>query len=359
MNRKEIFKETNETYNRLATDTSFLPSYPTPFYESGNSAGSCHRAFILGLLRIEQMVCEVLSSTEPAFICKEDRSGKEKVLGLFLSKYFFEVTELFELYDVEYSYSAQVTLFCSCCFKLQLGQEYFFKPTLLTNRNIRQFEVFNELIELLRTDSRSKEFQSHLRRQTEKPRVRLRSAEKLVRKMLEKRTRFDAIRIDLSFDYSLASDVTLQSAKQCIARLFNNRRHKPRLFDNYLGGLWKLEWAPVKGYHFHLLLFFKDIKKDAGLAFLLIDYWKRVITKGMGIGFNCNAKKHEYQRLGIGRIELKDEAKIRILLEDVIAYMAKTDQSLLATRLKGERIFMPCPGPKRGRGGRPRTYYDE
>lgn len=359
MNCKKQLNEITEIYNRLATDTTFLPGYSGALDEIEASTGSCHRAFILGLLRIEKLVHDVLKSTEPAFICGEDRNGRPKIIGISLSKYFLDVTELFELYDNEYNYSAQVTLFFSCCFKLELGQEYFFDPTRFTNRKVRQFELFNELIELLRTESQGKEFQAHLRRQTEKPRLRLKSAKKLVEKILEKRTRFEAIRIDLSFDYSLADNINLHFAKICIAKFFNNRRHKPRLFDNYLGGLWKLEWAPLKGYHFHLLLFFKDIKKDAHLAFLLIDYWKRVITKGMGIGFNCNAKKYEYQRLGIGRIELKDAAKIKILIEDVIGYMAKTDQALLATRLKGERVFMPCPGPKRGKGGRPRIGYDQ
>lgn len=355
MNTKTYIDQIRDTYNKLAIDATFLPGFSSHLNEEDLSDCSCHRAFILGLLKIEQLVFDILSSKEPAYSRKEVKPGKFQVLKHPLSKYFLDVNDLFRyLYDIDYQYSAHVSLFFNCCFRLDLGNEELLCPTRLTAKGARQFELFNELIELIRIESQGRDFQSHLRRQTEKPRIRLKSARRLIGKMLDKRTRFDAIRIDLSFRYDLAADITLQEAKSNVARFFNNRRHKSSLFEKYLGGLWKLEWAPLKGYHFHLLLFFKDIEKDAQLAFLLIDYWKRVITHGKGIGFNCNAKKHEYQRLGIGRIERRDYQKIEILIEDVIGYMAKTDQALLATRLKGERVFMPCPGPKRGRGGRPR-----
>lgn len=349
------FDKIVETYNRVAIDNSFLHDHSSSIAEDGVSTDLSHREFISRLLCIEKLVCDVLDSCEFGYEFIELQPGRSNLRRLPLSKYFLDINDLLEIYSPEYEYSSSVDLFFRCCSILDIGSEYLVKPLRYTTRGVRQFELFNDLIRCIRVEALSSVYRDSVYRQREKQERRMRSARKLVSDMLEKRSRFDVIRIDLSYQYEAANNITLQQAKSDLARLFSNRRHKPRLFEKYLGGLWKLEWAPLKGYHFHLLLFFKDIEKDAYLAQGIIKYWNASITKGKGIGFNCNAKKNEYQRLGIGRIERTDELKLKILIEDVIYYLAKTDQCLRAKKVGGEKVFMPCPGPKRGVGGRPRV----
>lgn len=347
-------KQIDEMYRRLALDTSLLPDHNSPHDHDESSNDSCHRSYILELLKIEHFVREVTISNEPAFSLGDVRAGRTRVIKHPLALYFNETTDLYQLYTPEYEYSAHVSLFFQCCFALDLGKECFLDPLRYTSRQTRQFELFNELISLIRTESRSDRFKSLLRYKDEKPKRRQESAEDFIRKILHKRSRVEVLRIDFSYRYDLAGDITAADAKADLARFLGNRRHKQSLFRNYLGSLWKLEWAPLKGFHFHLLFFFKEINlgQDAHWAFKLISYWKS-ITKGKGIGFNCNEKKEQYQRLGIGRLDRSDHAKLKILFEDVVSYIVKSDQFLRAVRFGNDRCFGTSVPPIKSNAGRP------
>ena len=88
----------------------------------------------------------------------------------------------------------------------------------------------------------------------------------------------------------------------------NNWRGKSTLFANLKGYIWKLEWGPGKGIHYHLIFFFdgSQVLKDAYLAQQIGKYWTEVITKGSGLYWNCNASKDQYRELGIGVIRADD-----------------------------------------------------
>jgi len=146
-----------EVYRRMAYEAGNKSDFTIDVNNDSLEEFS-HRDYILELLKIENLVNLITSSNLPAFTIKEIRYGKPHLNKHPLAKYFQSITELFELSSPEYEYSPNVELFFSCCFKLELGKEYLRNPLAYGNRPVRQFEIYNELIELIRTESRTQNF---------------------------------------------------------------------------------------------------------------------------------------------------------------------------------------------------------
>ena len=345
----------SEIYSRIAYDTSCLESGEINGEEK-NVFDMTHRDYVLELLRVEELVRSILSSDLPAFKMKEGRLGIFRLERLPLAKYFMSVIELFELMTPEYGYSAHVALFFRCCFELELGKEWFSDPLGNASRPAKQYELYNELIDLIRVESKKQEFRSKMYSQTDKPKKRLISAGEYIDELFNVSSKLQVLRVDLFYQYDAAGDISAEDAKADLQHLLNNRRNKPSLFKNNIGYIWKLEWGPEKGYHFHLIFFYKgrELWKDAYWASLIGEYWKDRITKGRGGYFNCNASKDKYHRLGIGMIDRKDLAKRKILLEDVVGYFTKTDQFLRAVKLGNGDCFGKGEPPQKSNAGRPR-----
>ena len=349
-----------ETYSRIAYDTSFLDNEEING-EAQIAFGMSHRDYVLELLRVEELVRSILSSNLPAFEMKAGGFGILRLDRLPLSKYFMSVDELIKLSTPLYEYSAHVDLFFTCCSKLELGKEWLRDPIGYTSRPVKQYELFNELIDSIRKESKSKEFRAKVYSQKIKTKHRLVSAGEYIDELFMVSSKLQVLRIDLSYQYDKSSDITVENAKEDLQHLLNNRRNKPLLFKNNIGYIWKLEWGPDKGYHFHLIFFYKgrELWKDAYWAGLIGEYWKHRITKGRGTYFNCNASKDKYHRLGIGMIDRKDMAKRKILLDDVVGYFAKTDQFLRAVTLGKGDCFGKGEPPQKSSAGRPRDDENE
>jgi hypothetical protein len=77
--------------------------------------------------------------------------------------------------------------------------------------------------------------------------------------------------------------VTLQEVKANFYQLLSNKRHNA-IFDDLVGYVWKLEYGDLKGYYYHLILFFKgsEVKCDFKKGREIGEYWRDVITKGRG-----------------------------------------------------------------------------
>lgn len=93
--------------------------------------------------------------------------------------------------------------------------------------------------------------------------------------------------------------------------------------------------------HFHLIVFYKGSKrcKDVYLVKALGEYWEK-ITDNRGNYWNCNANKDDYWRLGIGMLARDDAEKRKILTEDVVSYLVKSEQSLRAKKLGKGKCFV-------------------
>lgn len=174
--------------------------------------------------------------------------------------------------------------------------------------------------------------------------------------LIENNSKICTIRIDLGYGTPYANKVTLNDMNKDINNLLNNRRSKKTLFENNIGYIIKKEHGENgKGVHGHAYLFYdgNKVQKEVYIAKQIGEYWKNNITKGKGVYYNCNVK--EYKNRGIGMLDYKDEEKIKILKENAISYLLKTDdQSIddIKTNSKDRAIVrgtMPKPKSKAGR----------
>ncbi len=156
------------------------------------------------------------------------------------------------------------------------------------------------------------------------------SAVNYVNSLFDNYSKLQVLRLDLSYQKEYAKTLTVGDAKQDIQHLLNNRRSKPTLFKDCVGHMWKLESTPDKGPHLHAAFFYdgSKVEKDAHKASKIGQYWKDRITEGRGLHFNCNAKKAEYEKCGIGKISHSDEEMRNNLLTEVLPYLTKEDQSI-------------------------------
>ena len=114
-------------------------------------------------------------------------------------------------------------------------------------------------------------------------------------------------------------------AKLDFEHMFNNAR-KNDIFEPMVGFVWKLEFGLIKGFHYHLLLFFdgSQVCEDVTIARMIGEYWNTTITNGRGVYHNYNAFKDNYKELGIGMINHSDTEK-RENLKRTALYLTKAN----------------------------------
>ncbi len=295
-----------------------------------------HEAFIASLLKIETFVANVLATNEPAFKLVATHVGRPTLRRQRLAEYFAKVYSLSLLDTTGYELSEHVQLFFDCWVAAGMTQEDLVSPRGYSLKlGQESYEVFNDFLALIRSQSKTPAFIKRVSRRKEKSSRNFKSGCDYVDALFEFRSsRLLVLRIDFGYRKEFAQQVTAKEAKNDLAHFLRNRRGNRELFGGWVGHIWKLEWSPVKGCHFHLILFFRGSERwrDVFIAQQLGIYWEK-LTDGRGVYWNCNAAKGRYKRLGIGMLEYHDVEKIAILKKDVLGYLVKTDQCLKATTL--------------------------
>lgn len=186
----------------------------------------------------------------------------------------------------------------------------------------------------------------------------LNSATSYINELFEKYSKLQVIRLDLYHKKTEDGPGELNEIKQDVGHLIANSRSKSTLFDDLAGRIIKFERGEERGPHAHTILFFDGhkLQKDAHRADEIGKYWSEKITKGKGSFHNANRNKERYEKLGIGMIDHTDTEKRQALLEEVLPYLTKTEQSIdgIKTSTK-ERAFTRGTMPKpKSKAGRPR-----
>lgn len=230
----------------------------------------------------------------------------------------------------------------------------------LTDLSVTEAMTINEVLRRFREEAQSAPHKRQLRNFQRAASKNLKGALAYVDHLFEHHSRLLVIRVDLSWWKELVKNKTISAG---IARLHRQRLFKRvlslPLFKHCLGYIWKLEYGQYKGFHYHTCFFFdgSKVRGDIALARRIGEYWKREITAGQGLYFNCNAIASAYAQSGIGDIHYTDLEK-RKVLQKVISYIAKVDTAVRLSLPQGARTF--------GRGefilrkdktrGRPRSY---
>ena len=315
------------------------------------------------LKQIEPVVMQVLSSGEQLYSAVVNKRGGlafqatplGKQLLVVLKSGVGEFSYYFPLYDL----NPYVALLFECAEKFDSLLLISSTAKILPSEISNEVAIINSLVDDLRKEAAGGKFKKIIKKFVRAENKRARSLGQYIEALFEKHSRMVVIRLDLSYETGFLrgrNDLLkcLDQVKGDWAKLQGDL-HKGVPIKGMLGFACKLEYGHLKGFHFHLLVFYDGARyrKDVVLAKFIGEHWWREITKGKGRYFNCNNKKQSYRFPGIGVISRFDTELISNLKTVVAAYLVKTDYWLRFSSGCGRSFFrgnMPkFDGVKRGR----------
>lgn len=181
------------------------------------------------------------------------------------------------------------------------------------------------------------EFKRQLNNRLRNQRQRAREMQEWINHHFKRHSKLLLIRLDTGFNDSIKPHLTAQGLTRYRQQLID---HVQTDYPAYVGFLWKLEWMPLKGYHFHWLLVFngQQLKNDVLIAKQIGEHWKKEILQGNGVYYNCNANTKAYERNAIGMVDRRDSIK-RAHFSLIINYLTKLDDYLRHQLTDGSRGF--------------------
>lgn len=223
-------------------------------------------------------------------------------------------------------------------------------------------DKLNDLVNGIRNRVNTPEFKATIKNYNKLLTENRKSTGVLVHKLFGEYSKVLVVRVDLSYkkDRSRPLDqqnISHSDVRDHMATLRKWLRGK-NFKNSFITYIWKLEYGPIKGYHYHGFFFFngEKVKNDKGLAKLIGEHWSNEVTKGSGGYYNCNAAKAGYPVCGIGMIERNDKAKIDALKNKALEYVMKVDYYVRPIADSNIRTYQTGQMPKKPakRRGRPR-----
>jgi hypothetical protein len=341
---------------------------------SENQVTTCIGKSNIGLLGlIEDFVDHIQSNLDQGFVEVKSPHPSHSIKRCkpsTFARYFKLVNAYYACvreFDAYFVYSENVQIFKQAFEELGLvGFRFTVPGCYLSDRLLYEYELFNQLISCIRLKCQSSSFTSRVAHRRREQQRTFKTYRRYVESLFKRWSRLLVVRLDLS--YLIERDeqsnrthqlVSLEQVKEDLFRLLRNKRHNA-MFDALVGYIWKLEYGDLKGYHYHLILFFKgsEVRSDYFKGKEIGDYWRDVITGGRGIYFNCSGKKSEYAHLGIGMInsDSEQDAALRFnLIHRVVRYLTKSAQYLKVKLKATDRSIGKGVVPKKlSNAGRPR-----
>ena len=298
----------------------------------------------------------MIRSDKPAFRWKLGKSGKTVIEVLALGKYFKQVLPYQACYSEKYRYSEFVMLFFDCIETLNLPGYKFTNPDILMlPSGKREGDLFNELIELIRKESKSSKFRHKVSQRAINADKNYLSGKNYIAALFNNHEKLMVIRIDPGYKAEFAASVTIEEAQAHMKKFLNNWRSN-KMFDVCVGYIWKLEQGAEKGFHFHMFLFFNGnvLQKDEYIARKICNYWIETITDNRGHCTDSNRRKKDFDRCCVGEINYTDHQKREYLLKN-LEYVTKKEQFVKLKTLLKTRVFGRGEMPRSSGLGRPRT----
>ncbi|EKR4276252.1 inovirus-type Gp2 protein [Salmonella enterica] len=196
---------------------------------------------------------------------------------------------------------------------------------ILPSDPITTAELLNRLTQGYRSAVRHADFKKASKKYKRASVQNLKGAWNYIRHLQSRYSRLLVLRVDLSWSNEHKSAITADMARKHRQQLFRNIQKNP-LFRHVLGTVWKLEYAPQRKFHYHMLFILNGNKaqQDGVIAHAFGEYWKHTITKGKGIYYNCNANKALYEECCLGKLKRGDNSKDKGLLQ-ALSYITKID----------------------------------
>lgn len=218
--------------------------------------------------------------------------------------------------------------------------------------------MLNKLVSEYHDEVSKSDFKQDLRKYQRNSMKNLKGVTNYIQHLFNQHARLLVIRLDLAWGKTHSSSITPEIAKQHRQQLLRNMKRN-RIFRHVLGTVWKLEYGPDRGFHYHTLFFLDGNKSRSGINICeqFGEYWVSAITEGKGTYFNCNARPERYEKPGVGMVKYDDILK-QEGLKRAVEYLTKIDTfARLAlpgnVRTFGRSEIKTC-SPK-GKRGRKRT----
>jgi hypothetical protein len=233
-----------------------------------------------------------------------------------------------------------------------------FKGAIISSDATNTAIMLNRLVCEYRDEVNKPAFRQELRKYQRNSVKNLKGITNYIQHLFNQHARLLVIRLDLAWGKTHSSSITPEIAKQHRQQLLRNMKRN-RIFRHVLGTVWKLEYGPDRGFHYHTLFFLDGNKSRSGINICeqFGEYWVSAITKGKGTYFNCNARPERYEKPGVGMVKYNDILK-QEGLKRAVEYLTKIDTfARLAlpgnVRTFGRSEIKTC-SPK-GKRGRKRT----
>lgn len=203
-------------------------------------------------------------------------------------------------------------------------------------------EMMNRIVDRIRSRMSDKDFKTTIRNHERAVNQNRKSLARFVNAIFRRHAKVLVVRLDLSYlksslrpldEQNLSCEDVVRHREQLLADL--RRIFKGKLITY----VWKLEYGPMRGYHYHAFFFFdgSQCMQDIVIAKMIGEHWANVVTGGSGSYFNCNANKKNYPALGIGMIDYADLEKIDNLKNRSLEYLVKADyyvKSIADTKIR-------------------------
>lgn len=213
----------------------------------------------------------------------------------------------------------------------EVKEHFFAQGSLIVSRG----KVLDFSICFLREMFFTKEIKLMKYKQFKAYRSRVKSAREYIQYLRKSYSRILCVRVDLSYRKGmfLQSDSFSEQMRKvkCDWERMRCKLKSSHVGTGMIGYMLKLEFAQLKGFHYHALVFYNGSQRqqDVVLGKMLGEFWAEdVVTNNNGRYYNCNRHKHRYRNVGIGSINYYEEDKYRNLMDLVVNYMIKPDDVL-------------------------------
>ena len=222
-------------------------------------------------------------------------------------------------------------------------------------------DMMNRIVDRIRNRMSNEDFKAMVRNHERAVNQNRKSLARFVNAIFRRYAKVLVVRLDLSYlksyyrpldEQNLSCEDVVRHREKLLAEL--RKMFKGKLITY----VWKLEYGPMRGYHYHAFFFFdgSQCMQDIVIAKMIGEHWANVVTGGSGSYFNCCANKKNYPALGIGMIKYDDWEKISNLKSRSLEYLVKADyyvKSIACTKIRtlGKGA---APKPAATNRGRPR-----
>ena len=204
-------------------------------------------------------------------------------------------------------------------------------------------EVLDGFAQELRSLGSQPDVITQIRNSKRVERDNARSATKLLAEVRAGSSKILALRFDLeylvdfpSFKPKPVDEQLMKRHREAFLALLRDGPYARHL----VGYVWKTEWGLQRGFHHHILVLLngQNVCADIRIADDLCMRWKHEITRGLGSFENCNKRKEQYRRCGIGMLNRNEEEKWGFLAE-ATRYLTKQDVYTKALLSKSTQCF--------------------